>query len=323
MVTQKKYLDENGKFSLRKFFKKNASGWLYVLPVIAGILLFTLIPMGTSIVYALHEYNPTAVEWLGEEQLTNFGFHNFKKIFTRYANHGMFEEVMHSLFITFRYTIVSLAFSILGSYGLALFLNQKTKGIQAFRIIYYLPNLIPGVAGILLWATITDYDSGYINMILEKIGMQRYTFYNSPKTVLQTLLFTGIFGWGGGCIMWLAQMQNIPKEMYESAELDGANYLHKTLRITIPMSTAMLFYVVVTSIIGGLQTFGSVYPLTKSVQGIGNALDFIVVIIYEEAYENGELSIACALSWVLFAIIAVFTALIFKTSKWVYYGEEM
>ena len=108
-----------------------------------------------------------------------------------------------------------------------------------------------------------------------------------------------------------------------SAELDGANYLHKTLKITIPMSTAMLFYVVVTSIIGGLQTFGSVYPLTKSVQGIGNALDFIVVIIYEEAYENGELSIACALSWVLFAIIAVFTAIIFKTSKWVYYGEEM
>ena len=91
MVTHKKYLGENGKFSWLKFFKKNASAWLYVLPVIAGILLFTLIPMGTSIIYALHEYNPTAVEWLGEEQLTNFGLHNFKKIFTKYANHGMLE----------------------------------------------------------------------------------------------------------------------------------------------------------------------------------------------------------------------------------------
>ena len=123
--------------------------------------------------------------------------------------------------------------------------------------------------------------------------------------------------------MWLAQMQNVPKEMYESAQLDGATYFQKTFKITIPMTTSMMFYVIVTSIIGGIQAFGNVYPLLEVA---GREVRFIVVMIYQYAYdftgENG-MSIACALSWVLFVIIAFFTAFIFKTSKWVYYGEEM
>ena len=159
--------------------------------------------------------------------------------------------------------------------------------------------------------------------MLEAIGMQPYTFYNDASTVLPTMLFIGIFGWGGSCIMWLAQMQNVPKEMYESAELDGATYWQKTFRITVPMTTAMLFYVVVTSIIGGLQAFGNVYPL---IDVAGREVQFIVVLIYQYAYDfkvDTGMSIACALSWVLFVIIAILTAFIFKTSKWVYYGEEM
>ena len=123
--------------------------------------------------------------------------------------------------------------------------------------------------------------------------------------------------------MWLAQMQNVPKELYESAQLDGATYFQKTFKITIPMTTSMLFYVIVTSIIGGIQAFSNVYPLLDVA---GKEVRFFVVMIYQYAYdftgENG-MSIACALSWVLFVIIAFFTAFIFKTSKWVYYGEEM
>ena len=120
--------------------------------------------------------------------------------------------------------------------------------------------------------------------------------------------------------MWLAQMQNVPKELYESANLDGANYFHKTFKITIPMTTSMLFYVVVTSIIGGIQTFSAVYPLLDVA---GSEVRFIVVMIYQQAYQYNMMDVACALSWVLFMIIALLTATIFKTSKWVYYGEEM
>lgn len=326
MLKHRRYRKADGSFDFAQFFKKNAGCWVYVMPVILGILFFTIIPMGTSIVFAFHDYDPTVPPWMqemGVKQLSNPGLQNFIKIFTPNEEGGMLDTVLYSLFVTFRYTIISLAVSILGSYCLALFLNQKTKGIQAFRIIYYLPNLIPAVAGTLLWKDITAVDGGYINIILESVGLQPYTFYNSADTVLPTLLIIGVFGWGGGCIMWLAQMQNVPKEMYESAELDGATYFQKTFRITIPMTTAMLFYVVVTSIIGGLQAFGNVYPLLDVA---GREVQFIVVLIYQYAYDfkvDNGMSIACALSWVLFVIIAILTAFIFKTSKWVYYGEEM
>ena len=308
------------KQDTKSFWKKlwfDYGEMLYMLPVIAGIICFTVIPMFTSLNYAFHDYNPYARD--PSEQLTNFGFQNFKKIFTSGEDGGTFETVMYSLYVTFRYSILNIILGIVGSYVLALFLNQKTKGIEAFRVIYYLPTLIPAVAGTLLWKDITAVRGGYLNMIFEALGGKPYTFYEAKETVLPTLLFISLFTMGGGTIMWLAQMKNVPTELYESANLDGANYFEKLFHITIPMTTSMLFYMLITSTIGCLQTFGNVYPL-KDVAG--QEVDFIVVQIYENAYVFGELCYACALSWFLFVIIGILTAFVFKTSKWVYYGEE-
>ena len=290
---------------------------LYMVPVLLGILCFTLIPMITSLKYALHEYRPNS----REKQLVNFGLHNFKRIFTKGTDGGELESVMYSLWVTFRYSILNIIIGIVCSYMLALFLNQKTKGIKIFRVVYYLPVLIPGLAGTLLWKdmTATYGAGGHLNTIFKTLGLPEYSFYNSPDTVLPTLLFMGLFSLGGNCIMWLAQMKNVPTEMYESAELDGANYFHKLFFITIPMTTSMLFYMLVMSAIGGLQAFGNVYPL-KDVAG--KEVEFIVVQIYESAYIAHDLSYACALSWFLFVIIGILTAFVFKTSKWVYYGED-
>lgn len=290
---------------------------LYMIPVILGVICFTIIPMFTSLNYAFHNYNPYARD--PSEQLTDFGLQNFQKIFTAGVEGGTFETVMYSLFVTFRYAILNILLGIVGSYILALFLNQKTKGVEAFRVIYYLPTLIPAVAGTLLWKDITALRGGYLNMIFEAMGFAPYTFYEAKETVLPTLLFISLFTMGGGTVMWLAQMKNVPTELYESAELDGAGYFTKLFFITIPMTTSMLFYMLIMSTIGGLQTFGNVYPL-KDIAG--QEVDFIVVQIYENAYVYGELSYACALSWFLFVIIGILTAFVFKTSKWVYYGEE-
>lgn len=290
---------------------------LYMIPVLLGILFFTLIPMFTSLNYAFHDYNPYARD--PAEQLTNFGFQNFRLIFASSENGGKRSEVFYGLFVTFRYTIFIVLIGVVGSYILALFLNQNTKGIKIFRVLYYIPTLIPAVAGTLLWKEITAAKGGYLNLIFESIGLPAYTFYEAKESVLPTLLLVSLFGLGGGTVMWLAQMKNIPAEMYESAELDGANYFHKLFYITIPMSTAMLFYILIMNVIGGLQAFANVYPLLDVA---GSEVNFIVVQIYLSAYVNGELSYACALSWFLFVIIGILTAFIFKTSKWVYYGEE-
>lgn len=304
-----------------KFLKKNVPCWLYILPVVGGIIFFTILPMVTSLGYSFRGYyNP---EFRGPDKAGGFSFDNFTYFFKTGAGYGK-ETFINSIGVTFIFTIISLALQIIGSYSVALFLNQKTKGIKVFRIIYYLPNLIPAVAGTMLWANMTSTQGGYLNTILELVGLPAYTWYESPDTVLPTLLFVNIFSWGGTAIMWLSQMQNIPQEMYESADLDGANYFHKTIKITIPMSTAMMFYVVVTSMIGGIQAFTNVKPLYDKFQE--PKLNFIVVYIYNLAFgtiENG-MSKACALSWILFLIIAAMTTVLFKTSKkWVYYGEEV
>ena len=313
-VTKKK---EHGKAA--RFLKKNVPCWLYVLPVLVGIIAFTIIPMVTSLSYAFRSYNPTL---RGDDKYGGFTFNNFITIFTPEPD-GIWDTFASSVGVTFVFTIISLGLQIIGSYGVALFLNQNTKGIQAFRILYYLPNLIPAVAGTMLWANMTDDRGGYLNSLLEVFGLS-FPFYSDPDTVLPTLLIINVFTWGGTAIMWLSQMQNIPKDLYDSADLDGANYYHKTVKITIPMSTSMMFYVIVTSMIGGIQAFTNVYPLYSRYEGEPK-LNFIVVYIYNNAFgavENG-MSLACALSWVLFVIIAVMTLFLFKTSKkWVYYGEE-
>ena len=305
---------------VRSFWKQlwyDYAGILYMIPVIVGIVGFTIVPMLTSLNYAFHDYNPYARD--PSEQLSNFGFQNFAKIFTKGENGGTFESVMYALYVTFRYSILNILIGIVGSYMLALFLNQQTKGVKIFRVVYYLPVLIPGVAGTLLWKDITAVKGGYLNMIFEWAGMNPYTFYEAKETVLPTLLFISLFSLGGSTIMWLAQMKNVPTEMYESADLDGANYFQKLFFITIPMTTSMLFYMLIMSTIGGLQAFGNVYPL---IDVAGKEVEFIVVQIYMSAYVSGDLSYACALSWFLFVIIGILTAFVFKTSKWVYYGEE-
>lgn len=304
----------------RSFWKQlwyDYAGIFYMIPVIVGIVGFTIVPMLTSLNYAFHDYNPYARD--PSEQLLNFGLQNFEKIFTKGENGGTFESVMYALYVTFRYSILNILIGIVGSYMLALFLNQQTKGVKIFRVVYYLPVLIPGVAGTLLWKDITAVKGGYLNMIFEWAGMNPYTFYEAKETVLPTLLFIGLFSLGGSTIMWLAQMKNVPTEMYESADLDGANYFQKLFFITIPMTTSMLFYMLIMSTIGGLQAFGNVYPL---IDVAGKEVEFIVVQIYMSAYVSGDLSYACALSWFLFVIIGILTAFVFKTSKWVYYGEE-
>jgi multiple sugar transport system permease protein len=268
-----------------------------------------------SLWYSLHDYNEYTF------QLSNFGFQNYQEIFSSRGWEGVY-GVGRSLFLTFRYAIVSIAFNMVGSYMLALFLNQKLKGIGVFRVIYYLPCLIPSVAGALLWTDILNVNYGYLNTILREVGFKGLPFYSQESSVFPTLILTGVTGFGGNMIMWLAQMKNVPSELYEVADLDGASYLQKTMRITIPMTTSMIFYMLIMGIIGSLQAYSGIYPLREANPAARDQLFFIVVKIYEAYRVESNYAYACALSWFLFMVIGILTAFVFKTSKWVYYGEE-
>ena len=172
---------------------------MWCIPVLLGILIFTLFPMGTSLYWSLGEYRQVSSTLSGQAQYTWKGLANYVTAFT-----NDWDRVFGSFKATFLYALVTIPTGMIGSYALALFLNQKTKGISAFRVLYYLPCIVPAVAGTLMWNAVTDVDSGYINAILVNVfGAEPFPFYSSAKTVYPTILMLSVFGWGGNMIMCL------------------------------------------------------------------------------------------------------------------------
>lgn len=297
----------------KKRFKDNYFNLVYMIPVLTGIFLFTFLPMGVSLYYSF-----VRVDLLSPVQDNGpFTWENYASLFQGQR----FKDMFHSYYITFRFTFVVGGISFVGSYIVALLLNQKMRGMKTFRILFYLPCLIPAIASTLLWNGITR-ETGYFNLILTKLGMEPYSFYTKNETVFITQIALSGWGFSGGMIMWLAQFKNIPNDLYEEARLSGAGYFKQLFHITIPLSTSMIFYNLIMSIIANLQSFGAYATYLQ--YNRPPDLRFVGLLIYETAYTGMyDISLACAYSWVLFLVIGALTFIVLKTSKqWVYYAED-
>lgn len=301
--------------------KKNLVSYSFLLPVIIGILVFTLYPIVMSFLYAISNFNGT--------KITRLGLFNFKSIFTFGETAGWGTRVFGSLRITFIYVICNLTLSLGLSYILALFLQRSIKGIRLIRVLCYLPCLIPGIAAGFIWTDVFAANpsdptmNGLFNTWLMKLGLEPLSFFSEAGSSLPTLIFTGLWGIGGGMIMWLAAFENISPDLYEAARMDGAGYFRQVFWITVPMSTPILFYNLVTSMIGGLQIFGTYANYGTGVDG--ECLNFIAIRIYVTAFQDsfpGNYGLACAMAWILFLIIGALTLIMFKLSGWIQYGED-
>jgi multiple sugar transport system permease protein len=157
-----------------------------------------------------------------------------------------------------------------------------------------------------------------VNNMLSAIGLPTSLWLFSETTVIPSVVLTGLWAVGGMFVIFLAGMENVPKQYYEAIEIDGGNALHKLVRITIPMLTPTIFFNTIMSIINASQAFTQAYILTQG--GPNNASLFYVFYLWREAFRNARMGYACAIAWVLFIIILIFTGIIFKTSTpWVYY----
>jgi len=297
---------------IKRGIRNNYKGWLFVSPLALGLLLFTLYPTICSLVYSLHDTDLV-------HPMANFGIQNYKALFNGSNTSQLF---LKSLGNTVLYAVIYITLSMVLTYLLALLLNKVSKEIYAFRIIYYLPVLIPGVVVGLLWQDILNVEYGIFNIILRDLFNTSFDFLKSDH-IMGTFIAIQFFNVGGGMIIWIAAFKSIPQSMYEAARLDGSSKLQSLTYITLPMSTPYIFYNLIMGIIGSLQVFSNAYVLTGGTGGDGNALLFYVMNIYNTAFSQLNFGVASALSWVLFVIIALLTLIVFKTSKWVYYGEEM
>ena len=300
----------HGEIFLR-VFKKEYSNWLFMSPFIIGFLLFVAYPILTSLIYSFTDYNGI--------KITEFGLFNYTDIFD-FSKFGMGKDVWKSFGLTGIYAIISIPVNMFLSYSLALVLKKNIKGIKVVRLLCYLPVLIPGIVFGQIWMDMLGYPEGLINSWLVDMGFAKQTFFSVENTQLATLIVVSQWGIGGGMIVWLAALENIPPTLYEAAEIDGARFFTKLFKITLPMSTPIIFYNLISAVIGCLQTFDSYAYLGR---GENDATYFISIRIYVTAFEGTvhQYGFACAMAWILFIIIALLTGLMFKSGKWVFYGD--
>ena len=293
---------------IKKFFKENGAGYVFMLPLVLGLAILTVYPVVQALIISFYEYD-------GFATANYIGFDNFVRAFTIDTQ---FWKVVEN---TFLYAFLNVPFTMILSYLLALFVNKNIKGISVFRTLFYLPCVIPGIVMGVMWGDFMAYPSGAFNEIFAAFGLPRFTFLSAASTSMASLFIMGLWGGGGGMILWLAALKNIPAAMYEAADIDGAGKVFVLFRITIPMSTTTIFYNLIVGVIGTLQ-INSTLIFAPGGTGIDNSLYFFSVKIYKEAFQRSSMGYASALAWILAVVIGLITLVLFKTSGWVYAEDE-
>ena len=285
------------------------AGWLFISPVVLGLIIWTLLPTVASLFLSFMDYRILRPPvWVG--------FDNYVGMFTRQPDFYI------ALKVTFKFVALQLPVGLLVALGGALLLNTGVQGMTVFRTFFYMPAVAPAVASALVWAWILNLNYGLVNQFVDALGFERINFFGNPKTALPSLAAMTWFSVGQTMIIYLAGLLNIPPSLYEAAEIDGANRVRKFVNITIPMLSPTIFYTVVQGLILSFQYFTQAYILTNG--GPMKATYFYNLMIYNEAFSNLKMGYAAALAWFLLLMILVMTLTVFRSSStWVYYESEV
>ncbi len=295
-------------------------GLFFVSPYLIGFLVFMAGPLAASFLFGFTRYDIfSAPEWAG---LGNF---------TELVRDKLFWK---SISNTAYYTALSVPLGMAVAFTLALLLNRKMAVRPVFRTIFFLPSIVPLVASAVLWVWVFNSQYGYLNWALrplcEAIGWAVGADLHPPNWLQSTvwakpaLVIMSVWGVGGTMVLYLAALQDVPKTLYEVADLDGASAFRKVWHITLPMISPILFFTLVMGLIVALQVFTQAYIMTKGGQP-GDSTLFYCLYLFKNAFEYFRLGYASAMAWLLFAVIAGVTVIVFKgTGRFVYYegGER-
>lgn len=282
--------------------------YLYILPWLIGILVFSLYPFVISFYYSLCDYNPL-------KEPIFIGLANYIRLFTKDS------DFPKSLNATLLYVVYTVPLKLIMSLFVAMLLNKARKGIGILRTIYYLPSLFGGsIAVAILWR-IMFADHGMINSWLKIFGIATVSFLGDPSNALPTLSTLEIWQFGSSMVMFLAALKQVPASLYEAARIDGANATERFFNITIPSISPIIFFCIIMQTINAIQQFTSAFVITNG--GPLKSTYMLGLKLYNDGFKLWQMGYASATSWVIFAIVTVFTLVLFASSKyWVFYGDE-
>src|SRR5690606_3334635 len=288
------------------------NGLLLVSPAIIGLAIFTIWPIAQSLYYSFTDYNILQPPyWIGLE--------NYEDL----LKDRVFGIALSNTLIM---VLIGLPIHLIFDILMALLLNSKVRGLPLYRTIFYIPSITPVVASAIVWLWLFNGQYGILNVILRWFGIAPIGWLTDPNWTKPALIFMGLWFGGNTILVYLAGLQDVPEEMLEAAELDGANALQKTWKITLPMISPIIFYTMIINIIGYFQYFSEAWVLTANREGAAggpaNSILFYSMYLYQTAFQQFKMGYASALAWILFLIVLVATVILFRTSGWVYYHAE-
>jgi multiple sugar transport system permease protein len=297
--------------------RKLAKGLAFLSPWLIGFLVFTLLPAGLSLYYSLCDYS-----LLQRPQF--IGATNYRML--------MADDVFwKSIVNTFYYALLAIPCSLAVSIGLAMLLNVKIAGQGIYRTVIFLPSLVPMVASSMLWLWLLNGKLGLINALLAKVGIHgpawlsdvMFSFGKAENQssfywAMPALAFMSLWGVGHTVTIFLAGLQDVPAELYEAAEIDGASAVSQMRNVTLPMLSPVIFFNLIMSIIGTLQVFAIPYIMTGG--GPARGTYFLTMYLYDSAFRFLRMGYASAMAWVQLLIVLSLTGIAFWSSKrWVHY----
>ena len=291
---------------LKKWLSENL-GLMFILPWFVGFLVFKVYPFGSSLVYSFTDYHLF-------DGVTQYGLMNYEEIFSS-------TKIMRSFKVTFQYAFMTVPLKLVFALFIAYILNFKIKGVNLFRVAYYIPSILGGsIAIAVLWKAIFKGD-GIVNMILSVFGVQAVDWLSEPKYALFIICLLRVWQFGSAMVIFLAALKGVSQDLYEAASIDGARKWRQFFSITVPIIKPVIFYKLDTQLCQAFQEFNGPYIITQG--GPRNATTLISLLIYNNAFKSYEMGLASAQAWCLFVIVCVLTVIAFVSQKkWVYYSDE-
>ena len=287
----------------RSFFTMLA----FISPWLIGFLWFFIYPTVSSLYYSLTDYNILQPPvWVGPD--------NYVDLMSDRA-------FWNSLSNTVYYTAISVPLNILVAFSLAVILNKEMPGRALMRTLVYVPVVVPITATAMIWMWLFNTNWGMLNELLALIGIKGPAWLGSPHWSKPSLIFMQTWLVGGSILIYLAALQDVPRSLYEAAEVDGANPLHKLLNITVPMVTPAFLFSLLTGLIGAFQVFATAWIMTNG--GPVKSTEFYVYYLYMNGFRFFRMGYASAMAWILFVLVLIVSFFTFRTSaRWVYYGGQ-
>jgi multiple sugar transport system permease protein len=295
---------------LRRAWRRNGAGYLFLLPWLVGFFGLTLGPTLASLYLSFTNFDLlTPPRWIGLE--------NYVYMFT------LDPRFRQALEVTFTYVLWSVPLKLIVALALAMMLDKGIRGVGLYRALFYLPSLLgASVAIAVLWRQLFSRE-GIVNQLLALVGYQGEAWLHHPDYALYTLVILAVWQFGSPMVIFLAGLRQIPTDLYEAAAMDGASKRRQFLKITLPLLAPVIFFNLVLQTIEAFKAFTQAFIVSAGTGGPIDSTLFYTLYLYQEAFANFRMGYAAALAWVLLVIIGIFTALAFLTSKyWVYYEDS-